>query len=300
MSVKSTIEAGSVMKLPIDTSGMTFMAAAPARPVTDFETRQHKADENGELLYNLQVVALDPDGAQIITVKVPGDPRRRAGRDAAARGAGGDAVVDERALGRRVPREPDQGRSASPAARRTVAGASREGRGVGRAACGGGRQWCTWSTSWLGRSGGSARGSSSRRCWSACCGRCGACASSWPGARARRAPARGRRGARRRRRLRGRRRRARRRRWRFGRFASRSLRAAARDAAFGGRGRGRRSTRASRLGRSGARACGRSLACPPAICSRVRVRRGQSVADLDARREQLGGVPSGARGSGAA
>ena len=38
------------MKLPIDTSGMTFMAAAPARPVTDFDTRQHKADENGELL----------------------------------------------------------------------------------------------------------------------------------------------------------------------------------------------------------------------------------------------------------
>jgi hypothetical protein len=63
------------MKLPIDTSGMTFMAAAPARPVTDFETRQHKADENGELLYNLQVVALDPDGAQIITVKVAGDPQ---------------------------------------------------------------------------------------------------------------------------------------------------------------------------------------------------------------------------------
>jgi hypothetical protein len=62
------------MKLPIDTSGMTFMAAARARPVTDFETRQHKADENGELLYNLQVVALDPDGAQVIAVKVPGDP----------------------------------------------------------------------------------------------------------------------------------------------------------------------------------------------------------------------------------
>src|SRR3954454_13304560 len=62
------------MRLPIDTSGMTFMAAAPARPVTDFDTRQHKVDENGELLYNLQVVALDTDGAQIITLKIPGDP----------------------------------------------------------------------------------------------------------------------------------------------------------------------------------------------------------------------------------
>jgi hypothetical protein len=63
------------VKLPIDTSGMTFMAAAPARPVTDFETRQPKTDENGELLFNLQVVALDPEGAQIITVKTPGDPQ---------------------------------------------------------------------------------------------------------------------------------------------------------------------------------------------------------------------------------
>ena len=63
------------MKLPIDTSGMTFMCAAPARPVTDFETGQPKADANGELLFNLQVVALDEDGAQIISVKVPGDPK---------------------------------------------------------------------------------------------------------------------------------------------------------------------------------------------------------------------------------
>jgi hypothetical protein len=63
------------MRLPIDTSGLTFMAAADARPVTDFDTRQHKADENGELLFNLQVVLLDADGAQVITVKVAGDPK---------------------------------------------------------------------------------------------------------------------------------------------------------------------------------------------------------------------------------
>src|ERR1700754_2584193 len=62
------------MKLPIDTSGMTFMAAAPARAVTDFETKQPRVDENGELLFNLQVVALDSDGAQIITLRVAGDP----------------------------------------------------------------------------------------------------------------------------------------------------------------------------------------------------------------------------------
>jgi hypothetical protein len=64
------------MRLPIDIAGMTFMCAAPARPVTDFETKQQKADlTTGELLYNLQVVALDEEGAQIITVKVAGDPK---------------------------------------------------------------------------------------------------------------------------------------------------------------------------------------------------------------------------------
>ena len=42
------------------------------------------------------------------------------------------------------------------------------------------------------------------------------------------------------------------------------------------------------------------LACRRAIVLRVRVRRGQSVAELDARREQLGGVPARARGPGAA
>ncbi len=63
------------MRLPIDTSGMTFMCAAPARPVTDFDTGQQKADGNGELLFNLQVVALDADGAQILLLKVPGDPK---------------------------------------------------------------------------------------------------------------------------------------------------------------------------------------------------------------------------------
>jgi len=62
------------MRLPIDTSGMTFMAEAGARPVTDFETKQPRVDDNGELLFNLQVVALDGEGAQIITLRVAGDP----------------------------------------------------------------------------------------------------------------------------------------------------------------------------------------------------------------------------------
>ncbi len=94
------------MRLPIDTSGMTFMCAAPARPVTDFDTGQHKADVNGELLFNVQVVALDDDGAQIISVKVPGDPKLGQGAMLRFEGLGGDAVVDERPVRGGVPGEP--------------------------------------------------------------------------------------------------------------------------------------------------------------------------------------------------
>lgn len=64
------------MRLPIDTSQLMFMCAAPARPVTDFDTKQHKADlTTGELLYNLQVVALDSEGAEVIQVRLTGDPK---------------------------------------------------------------------------------------------------------------------------------------------------------------------------------------------------------------------------------
>jgi hypothetical protein len=64
------------VRLPIDTTSLTFMCAAPARPVTDYETKQHKADATtGELLYNLQVVALDDWGAEVIQLKIAGDPK---------------------------------------------------------------------------------------------------------------------------------------------------------------------------------------------------------------------------------
>src|SRR5918994_5626788 len=71
----ATEERRRAVRLPIDTSALTFMCAAPARPVTDFETKQHKSDTTtGELLYNLQVVALDEWGAEVIQLKVAGDP----------------------------------------------------------------------------------------------------------------------------------------------------------------------------------------------------------------------------------
>jgi hypothetical protein len=63
------------MRLPIDTSGLTLLVGLAPEPVVDFETRRPKADENGELLYQLQLVALGSEGAEVITVKVAGEPK---------------------------------------------------------------------------------------------------------------------------------------------------------------------------------------------------------------------------------
>ena len=38
------------MRLPIDTSAISFLCALLPEPVVDFETRRPKADENGEPL----------------------------------------------------------------------------------------------------------------------------------------------------------------------------------------------------------------------------------------------------------
>jgi hypothetical protein len=62
------------MKLPIDTSAIAFLCALAPEPVVDFETRRPKADENGEPLYVIQLLAMGDGSADLIAVKVPGIP----------------------------------------------------------------------------------------------------------------------------------------------------------------------------------------------------------------------------------
>ena len=63
------------MKLPIDTTGMTFLAAGPAEAVIDFDSKAVKVDENGEAIFAVQVVVLANGGADVISVKVAGEPK---------------------------------------------------------------------------------------------------------------------------------------------------------------------------------------------------------------------------------
>lgn len=62
------------MRLPVDTSAITFLCAAGPEPVIDFETKQPKIDESGEALYSVQLVALADGTAEIISVKTAGKP----------------------------------------------------------------------------------------------------------------------------------------------------------------------------------------------------------------------------------
>jgi hypothetical protein len=62
------------MKLPVDTSSIAFLCALEPQPVLDFETKRPRADENGEPLYVVQLIALAEGAAEILAVKVSGMP----------------------------------------------------------------------------------------------------------------------------------------------------------------------------------------------------------------------------------
>jgi hypothetical protein len=62
------------MRWPIDTSAISFLCALAPEPLVDFETRRPKADENGEPLYVIQLLAMGDGSADLLAVKVPGVP----------------------------------------------------------------------------------------------------------------------------------------------------------------------------------------------------------------------------------
>ena len=62
------------MKLPVDVSAISFLCAMAPEPVVDFETKRPRADENGEPLYVIQLLAMGDGSADLLAVKVPGTP----------------------------------------------------------------------------------------------------------------------------------------------------------------------------------------------------------------------------------
>jgi hypothetical protein len=62
------------MKLPVDTSAIAFLCALEPQPLLRFDTKEPRADENGEPLYVVQLIALGEGEAEILAVKVAGLP----------------------------------------------------------------------------------------------------------------------------------------------------------------------------------------------------------------------------------
>ena len=63
------------MRLPIDTSALSFMCSMPPEPVADYENKKApKLDRDGEPVFSMELVAMGGTGAQIIGVKFSGTP----------------------------------------------------------------------------------------------------------------------------------------------------------------------------------------------------------------------------------
>jgi hypothetical protein len=63
------------MKLPIDTNAITFLTAGPREATLDFDTRTPGVSKSGEPIFAVQVVALSEGGAEVISIKVAGEPK---------------------------------------------------------------------------------------------------------------------------------------------------------------------------------------------------------------------------------
>jgi len=71
------------MRLRLDTSAVSrFIVSRAPAPKVERETGRQRADmQTGELLFSVQVMALDDTGGDVLSVTVPGEPRVTVGQD---------------------------------------------------------------------------------------------------------------------------------------------------------------------------------------------------------------------------
>jgi hypothetical protein len=62
------------IQLPIDTSAVSFIDVMPPEPVLDRQTKQQRADANGEPLYSIELLCIGELGGEVLPVKFPGTP----------------------------------------------------------------------------------------------------------------------------------------------------------------------------------------------------------------------------------
>ncbi len=72
------------MKLRINTSGVSFTCSKAPEPRTDFGSGQPKIDKaTGAVLHQVQMMALDADGGDVLSVTVAGEPKVTVGQSVA-------------------------------------------------------------------------------------------------------------------------------------------------------------------------------------------------------------------------
>jgi hypothetical protein len=64
------------MRIKMDTAMIRFMITKPAEPKIDRDTREQKIDKTtGALLWQIQIMALDDTGGEILTVTLDSEPK---------------------------------------------------------------------------------------------------------------------------------------------------------------------------------------------------------------------------------
>lgn len=64
-----------MLQLPVDTSKMSFLAGGVPQEVIDYDTRRPRADRDGHIIFQVPIVILGDDGANVVNVKVTGEPK---------------------------------------------------------------------------------------------------------------------------------------------------------------------------------------------------------------------------------
>lgn len=63
------------MNLPIETSSLDLLAVSIPVPVIDFESKTPRTGPDGKTVYSVDVVAIGQSGADILSVKLSGEPK---------------------------------------------------------------------------------------------------------------------------------------------------------------------------------------------------------------------------------
>jgi hypothetical protein len=80
------------MKLPIDTTNLTFLAASEPEPMTERETGRPRTDRDGQVICIIRLVALGDGEAEVLPVRIAGNLPKGIAQGTAVRCAGFSAT----------------------------------------------------------------------------------------------------------------------------------------------------------------------------------------------------------------